>query len=204
MVCDESGTWKSSSLEPHGSCELTVTVLGDVVRSFGGFIAGGEFSAIDRGIIDSGAQMCVGGPQTMRNLGITKDQLVKPATRICTATNESMQLLGATFVKIQGKNKWTGEVRETKQMLYIGAKCRGLFISKRAMIELGITSVNFPTIGDNRTGRTGGLCVSNGKANPGKSPEDETAIANEEDVPDENESELEQEKVSRENEMDED
>ena len=97
--------------------------------------------------------MVVSPTWLMYALQVDMTSLFKPGLGISVANGESMSVKGGVFLQLQGKNPKTGEVRETCQTVYVSSKASDLYLSKRAMQELGIISISFPTIADHHTGR---------------------------------------------------
>ena len=54
-------------------------------------------------------------------------------------THSSMTVIGALFLEI------SSHVRSTKQIVYIGSEARTLILSEKALQDLGVIPVNFPS-----------------------------------------------------------
>lgn len=64
------------------------------------------------------------------------------------ASNDSIKLLGAIFLKISGFDA-NGRSLVTNQMTYITSCTDTFFLCRDACADLGLISLNFPTLGDN-------------------------------------------------------
>ena len=91
---------------------------------------------------DTGASVCLGGPPTLRSLGITEDHLTKCSMTLYGADNTDINLLGIVPVTITDRISR----RQTKQFLYICQKPpRNILLSLEACIDLGYVDSNFPS-----------------------------------------------------------
>ena len=91
---------------------------------------------------DTGASVCIGGPNTLQSLGITEDHLTKCEMTIYGADDSDIQLLGVVPVWITDRSSG----RQTRQFLYICKKSpRNILLSLEACIDLGYVDSNFPS-----------------------------------------------------------
>ena len=95
------------------------------------------------GLVDTGAQMCVGGVDLLTKLGVSLEELVMPELRISAADNAGLNVVGAVFVVITG----AGGI-STGQMVYIARNISELFLSQAACLELGLIGPGFPAVGE--------------------------------------------------------
>ena len=98
------------------------------------------------GLVDTGAQMCVGGVDLLNRLGVSLVELVVPELRIAAADNAGLQVLGAVFVTITG----VGGIGRG-QMVYIARGISELFLSQSVCLELGLISSDFTQVGEYRS-----------------------------------------------------
>ena len=61
------------------------------------------------------------------------------------AANNDIHILGATILRLSGKNN---EGEATRQMVYVTDNTDKLFLSREACVDLGIIPNTFPTIGE--------------------------------------------------------
>jgi hypothetical protein len=89
-------------------------------------------------IADTGAQTCACGLDVIRALGISEQDLVPTSHRITSVTSAAMDIAGVLFASISAK----GQV--TKQAIYVGRNIEGLFLSVKALHDLGSIPSAFP------------------------------------------------------------
>ena len=99
-----------------------------------------------RGMMDTGAQSCLWSLNDFLAAGFAMSDLV-PVTMDLEAANKSpITIEGAVFLRLSGSSP-TNETRSCATMVYVSRQARGFFLSMEAMIDLGIISRDFPTIG---------------------------------------------------------
>ena len=99
-------------------------------------------------LADTGCQSCLAGSNLLRQLGLTKSDLLPVKTKMRAASNDGINLLGAILLKISGPDAF-GRLLITNQMTYISDCTDNFFLCKEACADLGLISSKFPTIGDN-------------------------------------------------------
>ena len=138
LVWEAWGGWAPGAVLDHARVNFTVEVCQQPYRDYGVPIPTSTCLVENAGLVDSGAQMCVGGMDLLYKLEVGIKELVKPELRISAADNAGLQVLGAMFILITG----AGGVR-TGQMVYITE----LFLSQAACLDLGVVGPRFPTVG---------------------------------------------------------
>ena len=108
---------------------------------------------------DTGAQICVGGPELVDLLG-TREALVKPALKIRVANGRLGEVLGAFFCTVSGTTPWEGTV-VSQEMVYVMSGVSQLYLSMDCTVALGIIHVSYPQLGYVDQGG-GGLLWSRG------------------------------------------
>ena len=98
-------------------------------------------------IADTGCQSCLAGKNNLPKLGLKAADLIPVTTKMRSAGNDSITILGAIFLRISGTDTH-GMVLTTHQMTYVSNHTSGFFLNRGACADLGIISVNFPTIGE--------------------------------------------------------
>ena len=94
---------------------------------------------------DTGCQSCLAGLKIVRKLGLSTKDLIPVDLKMHTADNHNICILGATILRLSGKNN-KGEEKSTRQMVYVTHKTDKLFLSGEACIDLGIIPNKFPTM----------------------------------------------------------
>jgi hypothetical protein len=96
-----------------------------------------------QGLTDTGAQMCVAGPDLLASLDYKKGDLIGSESGISGADNESIPTWGSLFLHIE-TNPDYGPVRSTKAMVYISPAVNTLFLSRATCVNLKIINAAFP------------------------------------------------------------
>ena len=94
---------------------------------------------------DTGCQSCLMGFKCVQKLGLTRSDLLPVSMEMRAANGNSIKVLGAVILLIKGRNK-DGDIKETRQLVYVTNETSQFFVSKGACIDLGIISSDFPTI----------------------------------------------------------
>ena len=74
-------------------------------------------------------------------------QLIPVTTKMRSANNMNINILGAVFLHISGLDS-EGNTRSTHQMTYITDCSSNFYLSRAACEDLGIISYEFPTVGE--------------------------------------------------------
>ena len=98
-------------------------------------------------LADTGCQSCLAGSNLLHKLGITSTDLIPVRTKMRSANNEGIKLLGAILLMLSGSDE-NGQIYSTNQMTYITDCTDTFFLSRGACVDLGIISDRFPTIGE--------------------------------------------------------
>ena len=88
-------------------------------------------SALIQATTDTGCMSCLTGIDTLRKLGLSKKDLIPVTTQMRSAANDSIQLLVAIFIDLEGSNLH-GKQFKTKQMVYISEKTEAFYPSRSA------------------------------------------------------------------------
>merc|ERR1719508_617764 len=94
--------------------------------------------AVERGLADTGAQVCTAGPGTMEALGLSISMLAKTKLKVRGVKRTELTVLGAVSVEISAGD------RQSNQILYVTSETRQLILSRTCLQQLGVVSENFP------------------------------------------------------------
>ena len=97
-------------------------------------------------IADSGAQSCLWSKEEFLASGFSKRDLLPVRHTMKAANLAPIKIVGAIFLRLSGTSA-DGEEFEAAVMVYISPDARSFFLSKDAMIQLGIIAPSFPQIG---------------------------------------------------------
>ena len=89
---------------------------------------------------DTCAQTCVAGETLLDKLNLSTDILIPTSHRIVGVTKQSLDIIGVLLATIHYRKDST-----TNIAIYICRGIRGLFLSKKAQIDLGIISSEYPS-----------------------------------------------------------
>ena len=103
-----------------------------------------------KALADTGCQNMLVGISTIYRMGLNKKDLVPVTLSMRNATEGDICLLGAIFARVWGRSD-TGDIVETKQMVYVTDAIERVFLNRDALLDMGIISPSFPTIGQFQT-----------------------------------------------------
>ena len=99
--------------------------------------------AKERGIMDTGAQMTLCPASFIKRLGIDVNSLIPLQSRINSASQDPISLLGGLLVEVA----WTSSVGDEiscLQLMYVSNAVSEIYMSKDACVQLGVISSEFP------------------------------------------------------------
>lgn len=134
------GTWVRHKSKPQPYISLYVEPSREDYRHLGRKLVSKPKRIQLEAMADTGCQSCLAGLPTLRKLGLSKRDLIPVSTKMRAANNSSLELMGATILKLQNQ----GTDRSSRQMVYITPSVSKLFISMEACADLGIISQQFP------------------------------------------------------------
>jgi hypothetical protein len=81
--------------------------------------------------------------KVIHRIGLRKSDLIPITMKMHTANNGGINILGATVLRLSGKDK-QGQAVETRQMTYVTDSSDKLFLSREACVALDIIPDSFP------------------------------------------------------------
>jgi len=97
-------------------------------------------------VVDSGAQSCLWSRRDFLRHGFSSSDLI-PVDHMMKAANAvPITIDGAALIRLSGHTN-QGQYVEAAVMTYISPDANNFFLSREAMIQLGIVSPDFPTLG---------------------------------------------------------
>ena len=97
-------------------------------------------------VVDSGAQSCLWSRTEFLRMGFNMDDLIPVHHSMKAANTAPIRIDGATFIRLCGQSKEKKNI-EAAVMVYISPDARNFYLSREAMIQLGIVSHDFPQVG---------------------------------------------------------
>lgn len=133
-------------MKPHDapflevSCKLLVCSHANYGRNIS--YPEGEAPSHDiSGLADTGAQVCTAGSDLLTILGIGQESLIPTIMGVKGVSRSPVEILGALFLQVSASGLCT------KQIVYIARGARSLILSEKALMDLGVIPVNFPSAG---------------------------------------------------------
>ena len=89
-----------------------------------------------------------------RKLNLSKSDIFVPALRVSVADNARLELMGAQFFTLSAAGGQT-----TEQLVYFAKGVGEFYLSKSALIDLGVIAHNFPSMGSCSTSNNSQACA---------------------------------------------
>jgi hypothetical protein len=96
-------------------------------------------------VVDSGCQSCLCDLATIRKVGLHFYDLIPTKYTMVRMKKSKVNILGCLFLRISGLAR-SGEVKWTKQLVYVMDQCSRLYLSQETYITLEILLREFPRI----------------------------------------------------------
>ena len=132
-----------SAPKRHPELAITITVMQDAHNKLGKYLSGKERARVvngarTTGCADTGAMTCSGGMELLELLHCPERFLLKTSHRIHGVTGTSLDVLGSLLLRIEANG------RVTRQVVYISRNTHGIYLSERALRDLGAVAGCFP------------------------------------------------------------
>ena len=137
--------WKRATSLSHPALRLRIATLEADYLDFGRAHPKISPKHIDV-IIDSGAQSCLWSKKEFQKCGFSSEDLIPVHHAMKAANTAPITIDGAILLRLSGVSK-QGDVVEAAVMAYISPDTDSFFLSKEAMVQLGIISQDFPQLG---------------------------------------------------------
>ena len=147
---DQLNGWVTQRSKNHPLVTVAIEASKDDFSHFNHPIrSDAELVTINRiAVADTGAMAMVAGKDLVNSLGLSIEDLIPVKMELSAANNSKLSILGAVALKILGKRKKSGELLETRQLCYIQDGDEKIYLSRKALEDLGIIPKTFPSIGD--------------------------------------------------------
>ena len=134
--------WRKAKLLSHPKVSIFVSALRSDYKAFGVQCQDTSSTQLS-GMTDSGAQSCLWSYDEFRSAGFTKEYLLPVQMNLTAANKSPIKIEGAALLRLSGAAP-DGSVVTCAAMVYISSQAKGFFLSREAMIDLGIISSSFP------------------------------------------------------------
>ena len=131
--------WRKRQSKSQPFVRLSASVHREDYEHFGFNIHTPPTQAFVSAMADTGCQSCLVGFKVVKKLGLSTKDL---NLRMHAADNHDIQLLGATILRLSGKD-CSGKEISTRQVVYVTNNTDKLFLSREACADLGIISHQF-------------------------------------------------------------
>ena len=105
-----------------------------------------EDAANQSGVGDTGASVCCSGIDVLRSLKVRQEDLLQTGVCLYAANRKKLSILGMLPVIVSSRRVGTGELVQTRQLLYIVEDLGKLYISREALQALGSIPRCFPEV----------------------------------------------------------
>ena len=146
---NEFGKWTKIKVDDHPEVDILIepAVEGYKELKCPGKLPIKLTEIMEKGLVDTGAQMVVCGLSTVYAMGMKKSNLIPVGLKIKAADQGNMKLLGGILIKITGTDS-NGNKRVSKQIAYVAENVNRVFLSRKACEDLGIVGQSFPRVGE--------------------------------------------------------
>ena len=97
-------------------------------------------------VTDSGAQSCLWSREDYLDLGLTMNDLIPVSHSMKAANSASIEIDGAVLLRLEGQSS-EGKKYSASVMTYISPDAKAFYLSKEALIQLGVIPKDFPRLG---------------------------------------------------------
>ena len=101
-------------------------------------------------VADTGAQSCLWSRKAFLRCGFSLADLIPVNHNMKAANSAPIEIDGAILLRLSGQSTG-GEPWQARVMVYISPQANSFFLSKEAMVQLGIIPPSFPSIGSTTT-----------------------------------------------------
>ena len=145
MLFDSSSGWKRHDSMRHPTLKLLVDVDPRDYVKLGRSTPKVQPSQISV-VTDTGAQSCLWGLSDFLRCGFSMNDLIPVKHTLYAANKEKIEVSGAIFLRLQGTDS-AGQTRTAAVMTYVSPSTQRFFLSREALIQLGVIAKDFPRVG---------------------------------------------------------
>jgi len=138
--------WKRARTLAHPILSLRISTCKDDYAQFGINPANISPKHIDV-VADTGAQSCLWSRREFLRSGFNMADLIKVHHTMEAANAAPIEIDGAILLRLSGKNDKSDEEIHAAVMVYVSPDSKKFYLSKEAMVQLGIIHHDFPQVG---------------------------------------------------------
>ena len=126
-------------MEPHAQVKLRVKVCQGAYGQVGRQAPSSDRAAVVSALADTGAQLCLGGRDTMAKMKLEESDLLRSSISVTVANNAGLRVLGLVFATLTGRGG-----QKCGQLIYFAEGVDQFFLSKAACRGLGFIADDLP------------------------------------------------------------
>ena len=139
------GQWRRARFLNHPEIKLSVSATKNDYLAFGRKCPDVAPTIISA-MADSGAQSCLWSLNDFYAAGFSKKHLIPVNMDLVAANKSPIKIDGAVLLRLNGLSS-NGMQLSCACMTYISQQAKGFYLSREAMMDLGIVSKDFPMVG---------------------------------------------------------
>ena len=148
-IFDSDNGWKRAESMQHPTLKLRVTVKAGDYKKFR--MPCPKVSPSETNVVtDTGAMSPLWGRSSFLKCGFKMNDLIPVQRTMLAANREAIAIDGAILIRVSGKDR-AGRIHTAPVMAYVSPATEKFYLSREALIQLGVISKNFPQIGENCT-----------------------------------------------------
>ena len=140
-----NGQWRRARFFNHPEVKLTMSVNASDYQAFRRSCPTVAQTAITA-MADTGGQSCLWSMTGFLAAGFTPSDLIPVSIDLVAANKSPIKIAGANILRLHGHSP-DSETFSCATMVYVSEAARGFYLSWEAMMDLGIVSPNFPSVG---------------------------------------------------------
>ena len=145
--CQMNNMWKRGPSKQQPQVDLSASTHPDDYNALGFELNAPPSTIRLSAVADTGCQSCLIGANLTRRLGIPDNSLIPVNLRMRAVNDNNITILGAIILRLSGTST-SGQLHETREMVYVTNDSDKLFLSREACTKLGLISTTFPTVGE--------------------------------------------------------
>ena len=144
-IFDSRSGWRRSESMAHPTLRLRVSTNQDDYSRVGASFPDVMPSYVTV-VTDTGAQSCLWSLADFYRCGFKDSDLIPVKRTMVAANQDEIVICGAIFLRLSGKDR-LGNVHTAHVMAYVSPSTSRFYLSREALVQLGVISKSFPQIG---------------------------------------------------------
>ena len=144
-IFDYKNGWRRSESMAHPSLRLRLSTERGDYDHLGALFPDVMPSYVSV-VTDTGAQACLWSLAQFYRAGFQDSDLIPVKRTMCAANREQIEIVGAIIIRLSAKDN-LGNVHTAVVMAYVSPSTNKFYLSREALIQLGVISKDFPRVG---------------------------------------------------------